>query len=255
MDLLDSLILGIVEGLTEFLPISSTGHLILTSKLLGLKQTEFLKSFEIAIQLGAILAVLIGERERLIKNRNIWKKIMVGFIPTGIIGFSLYKVIKGVFLESYTIVIISLIVGGFVLIAVDLFLKGRGKHTIDSLSLKGAFFIGVCQSIAVIPGVSRSGATIVGGLLAGLNRKEAAEFSFLLAIPTMFAATFYDLFKTGGSFTAENWSLLFTGFISAFIVAIITMKTFLGYLKNHGFLPFGIYRIVMGAVYYYVFIL
>ena len=254
MDLLDSIILGIVEGLTEFLPISSTGHLILTAKILGLKQTEFLKSFEIAIQFGAILAVLITERERLIKDRDIWKKIMVAFIPTGIIGFSLYKVIKGVFLESYLTVVVSLIIGGFVLIAIDLLFKDRDKHTIESLPLHKAFFIGVCQSIAVVPGVSRSGATIVGGLLYGLNRKDAAEFSFLLAVPTMFMATSYDLLKSGSNFTYENWTLLGAGFISAFIVAMVTIKIFLGYLKNHGFLPFGIYRIVAGIVYYFVFI-
>ncbi len=255
MDLLDAFILGIVEGLTEFLPISSTGHLILTGKLLGIKQTEFVKTFDIAIQLGAILAVVFFEREKLSKNMDIWKRIIVAFIPTGIIGFALYKVIKGVFLESYTIVVTSLILGGFVLIAVDKFLNVRTKHSITDIPLRKAILIGVFQSIAVIPGVSRSGATIVGGMLVGLSRKEAAEFSFLLAVPTMVAATSYDLLKTGPSINHHEFLLLAVGFFTSFFVAVFTMKAFLSFLNKHGFFIFGIYRILLGIVYYSVFIL
>ncbi len=255
MDLIDALILGVVEGLTEFLPVSSTGHLILTGKLLGLKQTEFIKTFDIAIQLGAILAVVFFERKKLTANIDIWKRIFIAFIPTGIIGFALYKLIKGFFLESYVVVIISLVLGGFVLIAVDRFLKNTGGYSIYNIPLYRVFIIGVFQSIAVIPGVSRSGATIVGGMFMGLGRKEAAEFSFMLAVPTMFAATSYDLLKTGASFSQDNWIVIAIGFITAFVVALFTMKTFLSYLQKHGFFIFGVYRIILGFVYYILFIL
>ena len=255
MDLVDALILGIIEGLTEFLPISSTGHLILAGKLLGLKQTEFVKTFDIAIQLGAILSVIVFERKRLIKSTEIWKRIIIAFVPTGIVGFILYKIIKGVFLESYTIVVISLIAGGFILILADRYIRKEYTYSIENIPLLRVFFIGLFQSIAVIPGVSRSGATIIGGLLMGLGRKESAEFSFMLAVPTMFAATSYDILRTGADLSKDEWHLLFIGFFTAFVVALLTMKIFLSYLNKHGFLLFGVYRILLGVIYYSVFIL
>jgi len=249
LNILDSIILGIVEGLTEFLPISSTGHLILVSKLLGLEQTEAHKAFEVAIQSGAILAVVFLYRERLIHSIDLWKRLIVAFIPTGVLGFLLYKLIKGLF--SPYIVSIMLIVGGFVFIAVE-FLYKRSQHQIDDI-LKipyyKAFLIGVFQSIAMIPGTSRSGATIIGGLLLGLDRKTAAEFSFLLAVPTMFAATSYDIMKNYNNFHTDNWLTMLIGFITAFIFAVLAIKLFIGFVSRYSFIPFGIYRIILGFIF------
>ncbi len=248
-------IMGVVEGISEFLPISSTGHLILTAHLLGIPQDEFTKSFQITIQLGSILAVVFLFSERLRKDTDTWKRIIIGFIPTGIIGFLLYKLIKGYLIGNELIVVVSLILGGIVLILIDLLHKEKSAiDDIDKIPLHKALLIGTLQAIAVIPGVSRSGATISGGLLLGLSRKTAAEFSFLLAIPTMFSATAYDLYKTGGNFQAEDWSLLATGFITAFVVSTLTVRWLLSFLKTHGFLPFGVYRILVGGIYAYLFL-
>ncbi len=248
-------LMGIVEGISEFLPISSTGHLILTAHLLGIPHDEFTKSFEITIQLGSILSILFLYSERLRKDIETWKRIVIGFIPTGIIGFLLYKLIKGFLIGNEMVVVISLILGGFLLIAIELLYKEKGKiEDIDRIPLSKAFLIGLIQSLAVIPGVSRSGATIGGGMLLGLSRKTAAEFSFLLAIPTMFSATAYDLIKTGGNFNVENWSVLGIGFITAFFVSMFTVRALLAFLNRHGFVPFGIYRIIIGTLYAYYFL-
>ncbi len=252
----EAFILGIVEGLTEFLPVSSTGHLILTAYILGLKHTDFLKSFEISIQLGSILAVVFLYFERLKKDIEIWKRIIVAFIPTGIVGFLLYKVIKGFLIGNDAVVVVSLIVGGIVLIILDkLYSFQEHIDDINKLPYKKAFMIGIFQSIAVIPGVSRSGATIIGGLIAGLSRKTAAEFSFLLAIPTIFAATSYDILKSGGNFSFENWKILAIGFITSFITATVVVKLFINYLKKHGLWIFGVYRIIVAILYAYFFLL
>ncbi len=249
MDLIQAVILGIVEGVTEFLPISSTGHMILASKLMGLEQTAFQKSFEVVIQLGSILAVIVAFKDRIFKDLELWKRLIVAFIPTGILGLTLYKLIKSLFAPST--VAYMLIIGGIVFILVELFYKEKEHHIedVDEVSYKQALAIGLFQSLAMIPGTSRSGATIIGGLLIGLKRKTAAEFSFLLAVPTMLAATGYDLLKHYHEFDASNTAALAVGFITAFAVALAVIKWFLDFIKKHTFIPFGIYRIVVGVIF------
>ncbi len=251
MNAIDAFILGIVEGLTEFLPVSSTGHLILVSSLLGIKQTEFQKTFEIVIQLGSVLAVVFLFRKRLMRDFELWKRILVAFIPTGVLGFLLYKFIKGYLFNPY-VVSIMLILGGFVFILLEEFyLKNKRPSVLDEdkLPLGKAFAIGLFQSLAMVPGTSRSGATIVGGLLLGMSRKAATEFSFLLAVPTMLAATGYDLFKHHSDFSVQQWHLLAVGFITAFTTALVAVKWFLRFVERHNFVPFGIYRVVVGALF------
>jgi len=248
LTVVEAIILGIVEGLTEFLPISSTGHLILVSSILGIKQTASHKAFEVAIQLGSILAVVFLYRKKVFKDIDLWKKLIIAFIPTGILGFLLYKLIKS-FFNPY-IVSFMLIVGGIVFILIEKFYKPKNQiDSLDKISFTKAFLIGVFQSIAMIPGTSRSGATIVGGLLLGFNRKTAAEFSFLLAVPTMFVATFYDIYKNYKEFQLDNWINLGVGFVVAFISAIISIKFFLRFVSKHSFIPFGIYRIIIGTLF------
>ncbi|NPA14579.1 MAG: undecaprenyl-diphosphate phosphatase [Aquificae bacterium] len=254
MTFFDAFILGLVEGLTEFLPVSSTGHLILVSTLLGLKQTDFQKTFEVAIQLGSILAIVFLFHKRLFSDIELWKRIIVAFIPTGVLGFLLYKVIKG-YLFSPFVVATMLILGGVIFILVELWLKNRKTSPIkdeDQIPYWKAFAIGLFQSLAMIPGTSRSGATIIGGLLLGLDRKTAAEFSFLLAVPTMLVATAYDVYKHHNEFSLENWQLLAVGFITAFISAYIVVKWFLDFIKKHSFIPFGVYRIIVGLLFWLV---
>jgi undecaprenyl-diphosphatase len=255
MNWLDATILGIVEGLTEFLPVSSTGHLILTSYLLGLKQTAFLKTFEVAIQLGSIMAITFIYWQKLLKDFQLWIKVIIAFIPTGILGLIFYKFIKS-YLFSPLVVASSLIIGGIIFLLVEYWEKNR-KPSINNLKeidLKRAFLIGIFQSLAMIPGTSRSGATIIGGLLLGFNRQTAVEFSFLLAIPTMLIATSYDIFKHYHEFSLQNWYLLFIGFMVSFITAFFVVKWFLSYIKNHTFIPFGIYRIILGLIFFLIFI-
>ncbi len=250
MEVRDALVLGVVEGLTEFLPVSSTGHLILTAHILGIPHNEFTKSFEIAIQLGSILAVLLLYLERFVKDFETWKRIALAFIPTGAVGFALYKVIKGYLIGNDLVVVVSLIVGGIALILADRYCeKFCHLRDINELPLRKAVLIGFFQALAVVPGVSRSGATIVGGMLMGLSRKSAAEFSFILAVPTMLAATLYDLIKTGGQFERAQWELLGIGFVTAFFTAMITVKLFLKFISSHGFTVFGVYRIAVALLY------
>ena len=248
MDILQAIILGIIEGITEFLPISSTGHLILVSHLLNINQTEFVITFEIAIQLGAILAVVFLYKEKLFKNYLLWKKILAAFIPTATLGLFFYPYLKHFF--SPLIVSIALITWGIIFIIIELFLKKR-KFEIDSLekiSYKKAILIGIFQSFAMIPGTSRSGATIIGGLISGLSRPVATEFSFLLAIPTMCAATGLKLLKSLPLITLDNLILIFVGFLTSFISAFFSIKWLLNFVKNHTFIPFGIYRIILGII-------
>lgn len=247
MGLLNALILGIVEGITEFLPVSSTGHLILASRLLSVSQTDFVKTFEIFIQSGAILAVLFLYGRDLIKKRDLLKKVIAGFIPTGIIGLALYKIVKTYLLGNSQIVLWSLILGGTLLILLELALKKKKitERTTTSISYKDAVIIGLIQSISIIPGVSRSAATIFGGMVMGMDRKTAVEFSFLLAIPTMLAATGLDLTKTHFHFSSNEWAALAVGFITSFIIALIAIKFFLSYVRRYTFIPFGIYRILI----------
>ena len=245
----EALILGIVEGVTEFLPISSTGHLILVSSLLGIEQTEVHKTFEVVIQLGSILAVVSIFKEKIFHNLKLWKRLIVGFIPTAVIGLILYKLIKSLFAPE--IVAYMLILGGVIFILIELFYKEKDHHIghIEQVSYKQAFLIGLFQSLAMVPGTSRSGATIVGGILIGLKRETATEFSFLLAIPTMLAATTYDIFKHYNEFDFSQAQALGVGFITAFIVALGIVKWLLSFVKKHSFIPFGIYRIVVGFIF------
>lgn len=255
MTVLDSIILGVVEGLTEFLPISSTGHLILVGELLNLPATEFLKSFMIAVQLGAILAVVLLYWKKFL-DIEVLKRLAVGFIPTGIIGFTLYQLIKEYLIGNTGIVLISLFVGGIALIAFELFHKESkdGHEEIRSLPYSTVALVGLFQSVAMIPGVSRSAATIVGGLLLGMRRTTIVEFSFLLAVPTMLAATGYDLLKSADAFPADGYGLLLIGFITSLLVALLSMRLLIAFVKKHTFIPFGIYRIVL-AVLFFLFVL
>ena len=255
MDYTQAFILAIVEGITEFLPISSTGHLVLTAQLLNIPQTEFVKSFEVFIQLGAILAIVVLYGKTVLRNIEVWKKISVAFLPTAAIGFTLYQLIKDALLGNTAITLVALFFGGIVLIALELLYKEKQHHTgsIKDITTKQAFLIGLFQAISMIPGVSRAAATIIGGLMLGTNRKTAVEFSFLLAIPTMLAATTFDLFKSNFIFTPSEYNLLAIGFVGSFIVATITVKFFLHLIESHTFVSFGIYRIAL-AVLFWLFV-
>ncbi len=250
MTLLQAIILGIVEGFTEFLPISSTGHLILASRLLGLAQTDFQKSFEIAIQLGAIASVVLLYWRRFL-DFAVLSRVIAAFIPTGIIGFALYHVIKTYLFDSDTVVIWALGLGGVALIVFEL-LHREGDDAVSEVTAipySKAVLIGLFQSISIVPGVSRAGATIVGGLILGLKRSTIVEFSFLLAVPTMLAATCYDLYKNAASFAPQEFGVLAAGFISAFLVALLSIKFLLAFIKTRTFIPFGIYRIILALAF------
>lgn len=254
MELWHSLVLSVVEGITEFLPISSTGHLILAGHVLQIPQTEFLKSFNIAIQLGAILAVVVLYWRRLLTEAAVIKRVAVAFVPTAVLGLIFYKIIKHFLLGSAQVVIWALFLGGIFLIIFEMLHK-EGPDAVDDMakiSLKNAFLIGVFQSMAMVPGVSRSAATIIGGLVLGLKRKTIVEFSFLLAVPTMAAATALDLFKSAGSFTAEQFGALAVGFVVSFLVAIAAIKFLLHFIKNHTFISFGIYRVLIAIIAFFV---
>jgi len=251
---LHTLILGIIEGISEFLPISSTGHLILASYLLHLKQTEFQKSFEIAIQLGAILSVVVLYWRALLVNFEILKRVITAFIPTAILGLIFYKIIKKVLLGSNTVVLYSLLIGGIFLVLFELWHREKesASEELSDISYSKSFVIGLCQAVAMIPGVSRSAATIIGGLILGIKRKTIVEFSFFLSVPTMAAATGLDLMKSGGHFSLEEYILLLMGFISSFIVALLSIKWLIHFIKNHTFISFGIYRILLSLLFWFV---
>ena len=250
MDFITALILGIVQGISEFLPISSTGHLILASHLMGLQHTEFLKSFEIAIQAGTILSVVALYWRSLMVDFEVIKRLAVAFLPTGLLGLTLYRLIKGYLLGSETVVLCSLLIGGILIIAFERWYREGENATGDirAMSYKNALIVGLFQSVAMIPGVSRSAATILGGLLLGLKRKTIVEFTFLLAVPTMLAATGYDLIKSGSQFSLDQVQYLLIGFVTAFVVALLSMQFLLRFIKTHTFIPFGIYRIVLVIV-------
>ncbi|QPH41320.1 undecaprenyl-diphosphate phosphatase [Pedobacter endophyticus] len=250
MNFLEAIILAIIEGLTEFLPVSSTGHMIIGSSFMGIASDPFVKLFTVAIQLGAILSVVVLYFKRFFKTIDFYIKLLVAFIPAAFFGLLLSKKIDEL-LESPLAVGISLLVGGVILLFVD---KWFNKPTIneeENVNYLTALKIGFFQCIAMIPGVSRSGATIVGGMSQKLSRKVAAEFSFFLAVPTMFAATakkLYDFYKEGHTITHEQINLLIVGNVIAFIVALLAIKSFIGYLNKHGFRMFGWYRIIAGLI-------
>jgi len=252
MTLFHALVFGIVEGISEFLPISSTAHLILTGNLLGLPQTDFLKTFEVAIQLGAILSVVVLYWKSFLQKPAVLLKIGAAFVPTAIIGFVLHQVIKNIFFESTGLILWSLLLGGIFLIVFEYAHREKMDATDDlsSVSYKQAFAIGLFQSLAVIPGVSRSAATIIGGLLLGLKRKTIVDFSFLLAVPTMLAATALDLVKQGSSFTSADAGALAVGFVTSFVVALLAIKWLLRFIKGHSFAPFGVYRIIVAILFF-----
>jgi undecaprenyl-diphosphatase len=260
MTALQAAILGIVEGISEFLPISSTGHLILTSKLLGLPDSEFLKSFEIAIQLGAILSVTVLYWRKLLLSKDSFLKVLVAFIPTAIIGFLLHGLVKEYLLDNTTVVLWALALGGIALIAFERWHSQRINQSTNQpinstqVSYKQALTLGLFQSLAIIPGVSRSASTIVGGLLLGLNRNTIVDFAFLLAIPTMAAATGYDLLKSYDQFTQADAVNLGIGFVVSFIVALLSIKWLLRYIKNHSFQAFGVYRILVALAFWALFV-
>lgn len=251
MTILQSIIFGVVEGITEFLPISSTGHLILTAKLLKLEQTNFIKSFEIAIQFGAILSVVALYWKSLFVKREVMKRIAVAFIPTGILGLLLHGFVKQYLLSSDLTVVLALLIGGILLIAFEFAYveKETSLEDVAHLSYWRAAMIGVAQSVAMVPGVSRSAATIVGGMLAGLKRKTIVEFSFLLAVPTMLAATILDLSKSYKEFTADQFDVLAVGFIVSFFVALVSIKWLLRYVQRNTFIAFGVYRIALALLF------
>lgn len=250
MNYLHAVILGIVEGITEFLPISSTGHLILVDKILNIGGGEFIKTFEIAIQFGAILSVVAMFWKKVFKNIEIIKRLIVAFVPTAVIGLLLYKVFKTMLLGNEKIVLWSLFLGGIFLILFEKFYKEKDDPTCDisCIPYYKAALIGVFQSIAIIPGVSRSAATILGGLALGVKREEIVEFSFLLAVPTMAAATAYDLFKSAPVFEMSDFGLLAIGFIVSFIVAGSAIKWLLSYVQKNNFTNFGWYRIALALI-------
>lgn len=251
MNFIQSIILGIIEGVTEFLPISSTGHLILASKILGLSQEDFLKTFELAIQVGAILAVVFLYWKKLLDLKVI-KKLTVAFIPTAFFGIILYKAFKGFMNE--TTVLWALFLGGIFLIMFELFYKNKDKETdILELSYPKAFAVGAFQSVAMISGVSRAAATIIAGLFLGINRKAIVEFSFLLAVPTMIAATAYDFYKSASLFSVDQFGLIIVGTIVSFVVAILSIKFLLHFIKTNTFISFGIYRIIL-AIFFWIIV-
>jgi len=249
LDIFDSILLGIIEGFTEFLPISSTGHLIVASEALGIDQTKVTKAYEVIIQFAAILAVLLNYRDKFHPNKiELWKKLVLAFIPIGAVGFVFASQIKAMF--DIKIVAIMFIIGGIIFLIVERFYKEK-EHFIDDVekvSYKQALWIGIAQIFALIPGTSRAGSTIIGAMLVGLNRKASAEFSFLLAFPVMCATTGYDLLKHYQDFTDANLFVLAVGFATAFVVAYLTIKLFLIFLEKFTFVAFGIYRIIFGTI-------
>lgn len=250
MSIFQAIILAIIEGLTEFLPVSSTGHMIIGSSVLGIADNPFVKNYTVIIQFGAILSVLVLYWKRFFKSIDFYIKLFVAFLPAAVIGFLASDYID-MLLENVIVVAVTLLLGGIFLLFVDKIFEQNEKNPDSEPTLKNAFIIGVFQVIAMIPGVSRSAATIIGGLTQKLTRKAAAEFSFFLAVPTMFAATSYKLLKIYQSetgFTSHDIQVLAVGNIVAFIVALLAIKLFIGFLTKHGFKVFGWYRIVVGLV-------
>lgn len=251
MSYFNILILSFIEGLTEFLPVSSTGHLILTNHFLGLEATEFSKAFDVIIQFGAIAAVLVIYKERFKFNLEFYKKLLIGFLPAAVIGFLAKKLVSDM-MESARVVAWALIVGGIIMIITDWIFSNKMDEE-QKIDNKKSFLIGLSQCLALVPGVSRSAATIVSGQLVGLNKKDAAEFSFFLAVPTLTAATFYKLWKIRDILQSEHISQLVVGTILSFIFALFAIRFFITLVKKYGFKWFGIYRILIGAVVLFTF--
>jgi len=249
MTIIQSIILGIVEGLTEFLPISSTAHLLITAKLLDLAQTDFMKVFEISIQVGAILAVLVTFFKKFF-DVELLTKLAVAFIPTGIAGLLLYPHLK-MFFQNTWIIVFTLGVGGVLIIVIEKWYAKKFTHTSprDSITFKDALLLGLFQAIAIVPGTSRSGAMIVGGLVLGLKREVLTQFTFLLAVPTMIIATLYSLYKSRAILTEAHAILpIVIATAVSFAVALVVIKIFLQYIRKHSFEIFGWYRIALALL-------
>jgi undecaprenyl-diphosphatase len=250
MNLIHVIVLAIIEGITEFLPISSTGHMIIASSVMGIASNDFVKLFTVAIQLGAILSVVVLYFKRFFQTLDFYYKLIVAFIPAAIFGLLFSKKIDAL-LESALTVGITMFVGGIILLFVDKWFNRPAVNEEKQIGYLTALKIGLFQCLAMIPGTSRSAASIVGGMAQKLSRKAAAEFSFFLAVPTMFAATakkLYDFYKEGHVFTGEEIKLLAIGNVIAFIVALLAIKTFITFLERRGFQLFGWYRILVGGI-------
>jgi undecaprenyl-diphosphatase len=255
VDIFDAIILAVVEGLTEFLPVSSTGHTILAAALLNIAQTSFVKSFELSLEFGSILAVVVLYW-RYFLDVEVIKRLIAGFIPTGVVGLLIYRFFKDVLFGNEQVVLWALLLGGIAIILFELTYKER--YEIDDMSkipYRYCLLIGVFQSFSVIPGLSRSAPTIMGGLFLGMKRQTIVLYSFLLAVPTMIAASGYDLVMSFNQFSGSDVNLLLVGFLTSFIVAMPSIKFFLGYVRKHDFIPFGIYRILLVVVFYFFVIL
>ena len=254
--LLGAIVLGLVEGLTEFIPVSSTGHLILLGDLIGFQGPPG-RVFEVAIQFGAILAICWVYRAKLFgtllglasepADRRFAINVLVAFLPALVLGFTLHSFIKNALFNPW-VVSVALIVGGVAILWIERNLPLPRVHEIDQIGPMMALKIGACQVVAMIPGVSRSGATIMGALLLGVDRKAATEFSFFLAIPTMLGATVYDLYKNRALLGAEDFNVIAVGFAAAFVAALLVVRTVVGFVARHGFAPFAWYRIALGTV-------
>ncbi|MBI5733826.1 MAG: undecaprenyl-diphosphate phosphatase [Candidatus Kerfeldbacteria bacterium] len=264
MDLWQTIILGIVEGVTEFLPISSTGHMILTNQLLGVAETGFVKTFTIFIQLGAIGAVIVLYARQWLFNWEVIKRLLVAFLPTAVIGLVFYHLVKTYLLGNSAVVLGALLLGGAGLIIFEYIHPhttggvGVDREPVNTvaeivnISYRQAFIIGLCQAVAIVPGVSRAAATIIAGLALGLKRRVVVEFSFLLAVPTMAAAAAFDLLKSLDQISVNDWKLLLVGFLTALVVALAAIKFLLQFIKKHDFTAFGWYRIGLAVLFWWL---
>ena len=257
MTYFEALIIAIIEGLTEFLPISSTGHMMIATAVLGIKATPFVKLFTIAIQLGAILSVVVLYFKRFFRSFDFYTKLVVAFIPAAIFGLLLGDYIDAA-LENLMGVAVALFIGGIILLFVDKWFKNNNQDAEKDITYPKALKIGLLQCLAMWPGMSRSACTIIGGMTQGLTRKNAAEFSFFLAVPTMFAATakkLLDFYKDGITLNGQEINILIFGNVIAFVVALLAIKSFIGFLNKYGFKGFGCYRIIVGGILIVLFLL
>jgi undecaprenyl-diphosphatase len=255
MIFIHSIILGLVEGFTEFLPISSTAHIDIVRVFLDIPSSDFIKSFEIIIQLGAILAVVVLYAKKVFSSIKYLKNIIIAFIPTGIIGFILYKLIKSFLLGNIWVEVVALLLGGIIIIIFENYQAKRVRlddnntnKDIENLNFKQLIILGTTQALAVIPGVSRSGAVIVAGRAMGLDRNLITEFSFLLAVPTMILASAYDIYKSGMLISSSEWGSILIAFVMSFITALVVIKWLIKYIQTHTFKIFGWYRIILGIL-------
>jgi undecaprenyl-diphosphatase len=250
MNIFHAIVLGVVEGVTEFLPISSTAHMMFATRLMGLDPAGFVTSFTIAIQVGAIAAVALVALRRLLADPHLIRVTAIGFIPTALFGFFAYPYVRGLLSGSPLVPIVALAVGGFLLIVFERMQVGKlaTGNRLEATTVRQAVLVGIAQCVAFVPGVSRAAATVVGGMASGMTRKAAVELSFLLAIPTMAAATGLDLFEVGFSFSPHEWQLLAVGLVTSFVTALVTVRWLLRYIETHTFASFGLYRIIAAIV-------